>query len=70
MFHNRIGKFKTKQQFPNKGHCIIMVTHGFVVREICWRMNQVPQIVREVPYCGYAVFTHDGQQEVLLKAKL
>ena len=70
MFHERISRFKRRTGFPEKGHCTIMVTHGFVVREMCWRMNQIPSIMGEVPYCGYAVFTHDGQTESLVKAKL
>jgi broad specificity phosphatase PhoE len=70
MFHHRVGKYKEKLRFPPTGEATIIVTHGFVVREMCWRMNQVPNIMAEVPYCGYAAFLHDGKQDVLLKARL
>lgn len=48
----------------------MIVTHGFVVRDMCWRMNHVPNILAEIPYCGYAAFKNDGRQETLIKAKL
>lgn len=52
------------------GEALLVVTHGFVVREMCWRMNQMPNILAEIPYCGYAAFSHDGSRDTLLKAKL
>lgn len=70
MFHKRVGQYKDKLKFPDPAECILVVTHGFVVREMCWRMNQVPNIFTEVPYCGFAAFTNDGKQDILVKAKL
>ena len=70
MFHQRVGKYKDGLQFPQKGEATLIVTHGFIVRQMCWRMNQIPNIMREVPYCGYAAFSNDGSQDKLLKAKL
>jgi broad specificity phosphatase PhoE len=32
MFHNRIGKYRSKLAFPRDGECLLLVTHGFVVR--------------------------------------
>lgn len=70
MFHQRVGEYKEKMTYPEPGEVTLIVTHGFVVREMCWRMNQVPNIMSEVPYCGYAVFVHKNNQDVLLRAKL
>lgn len=39
MFHERMSKYKSNLKFPEEGKCILVVTHGFVVREMCWRMN-------------------------------
>ena len=70
MFHERIGRYKDEIEFPQKGEATLIVTHGFVVREMVWRMNQVPNIMKEVPYCGYGAFRNDGKQDYLLRAKL
>jgi hypothetical protein len=70
MFHERVGQYKQELKFPVEGCAVLVVTHGFVVREMCWRMNQVPNILAEIPYCGYAAFSHNGKQDILLKAKL
>ena len=37
---------------------------------MCWRMNQVPNIMAEVPYCGYGAFRNNGTRDILLRAKL
>ena len=70
MFHERIGKYKDKLEFPPSREATLVVTHGFVVREMCWRMNQVPDILKEVPYCGYGAFGNDGRKGILLRARL
>ena len=62
MFHHRVGKFQEKLTFPEAGECRIYVTHGFVVREMCWRMQQIPNIMGEVKYCGYAAFGREGKE--------
>ncbi len=70
MFHQRVGNYKNELKFPPAGCARLIVTHGFVVREMCWRMSQVPNILAEIPYCGFAAFTNNGYQDILLKAKL
>lgn len=70
MFHNRIGKYRTKLAYPQEGECLLLITHGFVVRELCWRMNQVPNYAAEIKYCGYAVYKNKGDHEILLKSRL
>jgi broad specificity phosphatase PhoE len=62
MFHHRVGRFRQKLRFPTKGECLLIVTHGFVVRELCWRMNQIPDYSAEIKYCGFAAFKHDGKK--------
>jgi broad specificity phosphatase PhoE len=32
LFHNRIGKYREKLTFPLEGECLLLITHGFVVR--------------------------------------
>ena len=56
MFHNRIGKYRSKLAFPSEGQSLVLVTHGFVVRELCWRMNQIANYAAQIKYCGYAVY--------------
>jgi len=70
MFHERVGEYKKKMNYPSAGEASLIVTHGFVVREMCWRMHQVPNIMSEVPYCGYAAFVNNKDRDVLLRAKL
>lgn len=42
-FHFRVGNFKKYLRFPDEGTCTLVVTHGFVVRELCFTMNQLPR---------------------------
>jgi|688.fasta_scaffold402995_1 hypothetical protein len=33
-------------------------------------MNQIPDYRDQIKYCGYAVYTHNGKKDVLIKSKL
>ena len=60
MFHRRIGDYRKGLKFPKEGECTILVTHGLVLRELCWRMHQVADYSAEIKYCGYAVYAQKG----------
>ena len=60
MFHRRIGEYRKGLKFPKEGECTILVTHGLVLSELCWRMHQVADYSAEIKYCGYAVYAQKG----------
>lgn len=69
-FHNRVANFKKELKFPPQNICLLIVTHGFVVRELCFTMNQLPRYQNEIKYCGYAAYKQMEQGELLVKSKL
>ena len=70
MFHERLGRFHQTLKTPPEGECLLYVTHGFVVREVCWRMDELVKLTGEVKYCGFAAFGRQGERSILHRSHL
>jgi hypothetical protein len=66
-----VTNFKKTLLYPKENEAIVYITHGFVVRELCWRMNQVPDYRDQIKFCGYAIYQNPtGNKDILLKSRL
>lgn len=69
-FHLRVSNFKKQLKFPEEGTCLLIVTHGFVVRELSFTMNELPRYQNEIKYCGYVAYRKSNDGEVIIRSRL